>query len=122
MKQEMLTMMHYDALYSPTPQQLGITPGSKKPPSQKGVVNQAQHLAYLEQNPYAQFEDEELQQVRVCSSLTVPFCRAACDLRVWPQTGALCGCVCSQVKQERWVVVCAVRLNRSTVWLCVQSG
>lgn len=61
-------MMHYDALYSPTPQQLGITPGSKKPPSQKGVVNQAQHLAFLEQNPYAQFEDQELQQVKVCFS------------------------------------------------------
>ncbi|KAK7485200.1 hypothetical protein BaRGS_00023610 [Batillaria attramentaria] len=44
--------------------QLGITPGSKKPPSQKGVVNQAQHLAYLEQNPYDKFDDDDLQAAR----------------------------------------------------------
>lgn len=60
-KEEMLIMMHHDAVYTPTPQQLGIPPGSKKPPSQKGVINQAQHLSYLEQNPYDQFDDEELQ-------------------------------------------------------------
>nr|KAG5703308.1 hypothetical protein BaRGS_025550 [Batillaria attramentaria] len=63
-KQEMLIMMHHDAVYSPTPQQLGITPGSKKPPSQKGVVNQAQHLAYLEENPYDKFDDDDLQAAR----------------------------------------------------------
>ncbi|KAK7485137.1 hypothetical protein BaRGS_00023547 [Batillaria attramentaria] len=44
--------------------QLGITPGSKKPPSQKGVVNQAQHLDYLEQNPYDKFDDDDLQAAR----------------------------------------------------------
>ncbi|KAK7108189.1 cell division cycle 5-like protein [Littorina saxatilis] len=63
-KEEMLTMMHYDALYSPTPQQLGIAPGSKKPPGQKGAVNQAQHLAFLEQNPYSKFEDKDIEQAK----------------------------------------------------------
>nr|KAG5698263.1 hypothetical protein BaRGS_024070 [Batillaria attramentaria] len=63
-KQRMLIMMHHDAVYSPTPQQLGITPGSKKPPSQKGVVNQTQHLDYLEQNPYDKFDDDDLQAAR----------------------------------------------------------
>ena len=58
----MLCMMHYDAVYSPTPGQMGITPGSKKP-SQKGVVNQAQHLAYLESNPYDAFTEDDMQNV-----------------------------------------------------------
>lgn len=63
-KQEMQTMLHYDSLYSPTPLQMGITPGSKKPPPQKGAVNQAAHLAYLEQNPYAKFQMEDLQKAK----------------------------------------------------------
>ncbi|KAL8617506.1 hypothetical protein ACOMHN_064791 [Nucella lapillus] len=60
-KKEMLTMMHYDALYSPTPQQMGITPGTKKPQGQKGALNQAQHLAYLEDHPYVKYEDGDIQ-------------------------------------------------------------
>lgn len=58
-KKEMLTMLHYDAVYSPTPGQLGVNPNSKKP-SQKGVANQAQHLAYLEQHPYASYTEDDL--------------------------------------------------------------
>ncbi|KAL8617339.1 CDC5 cell division cycle 5-like protein [Nucella lapillus] len=60
-KKEMLTLMHYDALYSPTPQQMGITPGTKKPQGQKGALNQAQHLAYLEDHPYVKYEDGDIQ-------------------------------------------------------------
>ncbi|XP_013401217.1 cell division cycle 5-like protein [Lingula anatina] len=64
-KKEMLTMLHHDAVYSPTDTQLGIIPGSKKAvPSQKTVVNQAQHLAYLEQNPYTEVDDHDLEQAR----------------------------------------------------------
>ncbi|XP_071113531.1 cell division cycle 5-like protein [Haliotis cracherodii] len=64
-KREMITMVHYDAVYSPTLAQLGITPGSKKPvPSQKGIVNQAQHLAFLEQHPYDNFSEEDLHDAR----------------------------------------------------------
>ncbi|XP_021355301.1 cell division cycle 5-like protein [Mizuhopecten yessoensis] len=59
-KKEMLTMLHYDAVYSPTPGQLGVNPNSKKP-SQKGVVNQAQHLAYLEQHPYSGYTEEDIE-------------------------------------------------------------
>ena len=29
--------------------------------------------------------------------------------------------MCSQFKQESWVVLCAVNLNRSAGWLCVQA-
>ncbi|XP_041352157.1 cell division cycle 5-like protein [Gigantopelta aegis] len=64
-KKEMITMLHYDALYSPTPGQLGIAPGAKKnTPSQKGVLNQAQHLAYLEQNSYETYLEDELEQAQ----------------------------------------------------------
>lgn len=63
-KKEMLTMMHYDALYSPTPQQMGVTPGGKKPAGQKGVVNQALHLAYLDEHPYVKYEDQDIQQAK----------------------------------------------------------
>ena len=63
-KKEMITMLHYDAVYTPTPSQLGIAPGAKKnTPSQKGVLNQAQHLAYLEQYPYGTFSEDDLEQV-----------------------------------------------------------
>lgn len=60
----MIVMQRYDAVYSPTLPQMGITPGSKKSqPSQKTVINQTQHLAYLEQHPYEKFTEEELKEV-----------------------------------------------------------
>lgn len=73
-KQEMLTMMHYDALYSPTPQQMGITPGSKKPPQQKAVLNQAAHVSFLEQNPYVKYEDDDLVKVSIIVKLYLDDC------------------------------------------------
>ncbi|KAL3882692.1 hypothetical protein ACJMK2_029005 [Sinanodonta woodiana] len=60
-KQEMITMLHYDAVYSPTPAQLGIVPGKKNLPSQKSVVNQAAHLAYLEQNPFEKISEDDIE-------------------------------------------------------------
>ncbi|XP_074646818.1 cell division cycle 5-like protein [Tubulanus polymorphus] len=63
-KREMVTMLHYDSLYSPTPAQLGVTPGVKKQPQQRSIVNQAQHKAYLEQNSYDQFDDEDLHEAK----------------------------------------------------------
>ena len=59
-------MLHYDAVHNPTPAQMGIPPGSKKSqPTQKGVINQAQHLAYLESHPYVHFEEDELILVSI---------------------------------------------------------
>lgn len=52
-KREMLTMIHYDAAYTPP----DIGQQGKKPQP----VNQAQHLAYLEQHPYEQVTEEELR-------------------------------------------------------------
>ncbi len=66
-KQEMLVMMHYDAVHSPTPSQLGLAPGKKGPqqPSQKSVVSQAQHMAYLDQHPHHRYEERDLEKVSV---------------------------------------------------------
>ncbi|XP_064612178.1 cell division cycle 5-like protein [Liolophura sinensis] len=62
-KREMIVMQRYDSVYSPTLAQMGIAPGSKKSqPSQKTVINQAQHLAYLEQHPYEKFTEDDLKE------------------------------------------------------------
>lgn len=64
-------MLHHDAVYSPTLAQQGILPGKKKP-SQKAVVNQVQHLAYLEQHRYHDFEKEDIDGVTISNvSVTV---------------------------------------------------
>lgn len=55
-KKEMVTMLHYDAVYSPP-----IIPADTKKRGQ--VTSQAQHLAYLEQHPYESYSQEQLSQV-----------------------------------------------------------
>lgn len=55
-KQEMLTMLHHDAVYSPSPAQMALKDSQK-------TTNQAQHLAYLDRNPYQEFEEEDIKQV-----------------------------------------------------------
>lgn len=59
-KQEMLIMLHHDCAYNPTAAQLGITPGKKNQPSQKSVVNQAAHIAFLEQHPLEKVSEADL--------------------------------------------------------------
>lgn len=60
-KKEMLTMLHYDAAYTPTLSQLGVVPGKK---GQKGAMNQAQHLAFLEQHKYDNYTEEDLNEAK----------------------------------------------------------
>ncbi|XP_049694564.2 cell division cycle 5-like protein [Helicoverpa armigera] len=55
LKQEMVTMLHYDALRDPPP---GV---DKK----RAVQLQASHLAYLEQHPYEEFSSEELDAAKL---------------------------------------------------------
>jgi len=62
-KREMITMLHHDTVYTPTPQQQGIT-GKNKQPSQKFIVSQAQHLAFLESHPYREVEEEEMEDAK----------------------------------------------------------
>ncbi|KAI5646547.1 pre-mRNA splicing factor component domain-containing protein [Phthorimaea operculella] len=54
LKAEMVTMLHYDALHDPPP-----TVDKKR-----SVQLQAAHLAHLEQHPYEEFTQEELQQAK----------------------------------------------------------
>lgn len=56
-KKEMITMFHYDSVYSPP-----VIPADVKKRSQ--VTSQAQHLAYLEQHPYESYSQEQLVQAR----------------------------------------------------------
>lgn len=60
-KKEMLTMLHYDAAYTPTLSQLGVVPGKK---GQKGAMNQAQHLAFLEQHKYDNYTEDEINEAK----------------------------------------------------------
>ncbi|XP_031623227.1 cell division cycle 5-like protein [Contarinia nasturtii] len=55
-KQEMITMLHYDAVLNPVP--------LKSNPVNKKATSLQQLQSYLEQSPYDQFEDEELQEAK----------------------------------------------------------
>jgi hypothetical protein len=61
-KAEMVTMLHYDAVLTPTPAQLGIKDFTQKPkgPHPTRTLNEAAHLAYLEQHPYANVDEEDI--------------------------------------------------------------
>lgn len=54
-KREMITMLHYDAVFSPTSQQLT---------HKRQVMNQAQYLAYLEQFPYHTYSQQDLDKAK----------------------------------------------------------
>ena len=81
-KREMLTMMHYDAAYNPTEAQQGLQAG-KKQTSQKAIVTQAQHLAYLEHHTYEPVTQEELESVTVTAHLFC--CSRSCPIIVCAQ-------------------------------------
>lgn len=55
-KREMLLMMHYDALETPTFNQQGI--GGKK--GERGIVGEDVHRGYLERHTYREYEKEDL--------------------------------------------------------------
>ena len=58
-KREMLVMLHYDCLETPTPSQRGE--GSKKKSgADRGIINEQQHRQYLDKHPYQTFSDEEM--------------------------------------------------------------
>ena len=69
-KKEMLTMLHYDALVTPTLAQQGIggggaSVGAKKQQQQqqKAVITQAQAQAHLDAHPYDTFHEKDLNRV-----------------------------------------------------------
>ncbi|XP_046392890.1 cell division cycle 5-like protein [Ischnura elegans] len=66
-KGDMLTMLHYDAVHSPTPAQLDQRASGRRkggPGGSTPILSQAQHLAYLESHPYVTFPEDELEKAR----------------------------------------------------------
>lgn len=63
-KQEMIVMLHHDALKHPTKSQLGLTSKSKINSAHATVLNRAQHSAYLERHPYEEFSEDELHSAK----------------------------------------------------------
>ena len=61
-KREMIVMMHHDCIETPTPAQMGE--GSKKKNSDRGIVNEASHRAYLDKHPYQKFDDAEIADAK----------------------------------------------------------
>lgn len=70
-KQEMITMMHYDNLLNPPPSQLAEA--SKQAATASGAISSAQqkrymqqvksaHEAYLRETPFGQFDEPELKE------------------------------------------------------------
>ena len=60
-KKEMITMLHFDLLHHP----FGEQPSGKKGKGPGFGSNNAEHMAYLEQNPYEKFSKEDLKKVRI---------------------------------------------------------
>ncbi|XP_071506962.1 cell division cycle 5-like protein [Diadema antillarum] len=59
-KEEMITMLHYDSLKNPVGEQGGARKGEKPAPK----ANPAVHVAFLEQNPYHQYDETEMAKAR----------------------------------------------------------
>ncbi|KAG9494671.1 hypothetical protein GDO78_002165 [Eleutherodactylus coqui] len=56
-KKEMITMLHFDSMHHPCGDYLG----SKKAKLPSSVTTSAEHVAYLEHNPYDKFTEDELR-------------------------------------------------------------
>lgn len=54
-------MLHFDLLHHP----FGEQPTGKKGKGPGFGTNNAEHMAYLEQNPYEKFSKEDLKKVRI---------------------------------------------------------
>lgn len=60
-KQEMITMLHYDAVRNPLPPEVATL--TQSGPKKQPILTESQHLAYLQAHPYQQFTEEELENV-----------------------------------------------------------
>lgn len=62
-KQEMITMLHYDCLHHPTANATNpLQRGKAKGPA--STSNNASHIAYLEAHTYKPVSPEDMEQVR----------------------------------------------------------
>jgi pre-mRNA-splicing factor CDC5/CEF1 len=64
-KEEMLIMLHHDAVADPSLNQCGIPAGSKKPLNMRNLkpLNEEKHDAFLRENNYDYFSLDEINQV-----------------------------------------------------------
>lgn len=60
----MVTMLHYDAVLTPTTAQLGIKDVKPKGPTPTRAQNESQHLAYLDLHPYAKVDETEMNAAK----------------------------------------------------------
>lgn len=63
-KREMIVMLHHDCVETPTKAQLGEGVHKKKS-SDRGILNEAGHRAYLDKHPYEKFDDEAIGEAKV---------------------------------------------------------
>lgn len=61
-KQEMITMLHYDAVRNPLPPEVATL--TQSGPKKQPILTESQHLAYLQAHPYQQFTEEELENAK----------------------------------------------------------
>jgi len=78
-KKEMLTMLHYDSLKTPTLSQCGLpSSAAKKPMAHKPqALNYDKHEHYLSQNAYDKYSDDEMQFARELLEKEIPVVRKA---------------------------------------------
>lgn len=59
-------MMHYDAVKNPTMGQLGMKDSSEKNKAKPAaLVNEAQYYTFLQRNPYDNFDENDIKNVRI---------------------------------------------------------
>ena len=63
-KREMIVMMHHDCIETPTAAQMGEGSKKKKSLDDRGIINEAQHRAYLDKHPYQKFADEDIEAAK----------------------------------------------------------
>ncbi|XP_025204697.1 cell division cycle 5-like protein [Melanaphis sacchari] len=61
-KQEMITMLHYDAVCNPLPPEVATL--TQSGPKKQPILTETQHLAYLQAHPYQQFTEEEMENAK----------------------------------------------------------
>ena len=72
-KEEMLIMLHFDALRNPTENQCGLVQnGPKKTAAQLKPINADRHISYLRDNGYNEFSLDELEQAKHLLQKEIP--------------------------------------------------
>lgn len=81
-KQEMITMLHYDCLHHPTSNAASqLQRGKNRGPT--STSNNASHIAYLEAHPYKQFSSEDMERVTKQVTINNYLCFMQIYLVIW---------------------------------------